>query len=183
MMLGWTLYRVEYILHQFFYPPISLSFVYPLCCGQHVQIHCSWQVVLSWFRVPSSGKKRKRKQTADEEREADYEKKPRTAPLEQDHKERALLPIKTKDSVIQRKEKILKTGTCVSILFVQRYSWCTSYNSDHLTGMVVKNRDMVTTGQGRVMEFIIEHLTVFIQFTVKLSIVLIQLLHSFIFFC
>ncbi|PFX31070.1 Nucleolar complex protein 3-like [Stylophora pistillata] len=60
--------------------------------------------------LPSSGKKRKRKQTADEEREADYEKKPRTAPLEQDHKERALLPIKTKDSVIQRKEKILKTG-------------------------------------------------------------------------
>lgn len=59
--------------------------------------------------VPSSGKKRKRKQTADKEREADYEKRPRTATLEQDHMERALLPIKNKDSIIQRKEKILKT--------------------------------------------------------------------------
>lgn len=59
--------------------------------------------------VPSSGKKRKRKQTADKEREADYEKRPRTATLEQDHMERALLPIKNKDSIIHRKEKILKT--------------------------------------------------------------------------
>lgn len=61
------------------------------------------------LRVPSSGKKRKRKQVEEEE-EADYEKRPRTVSAEQDQNERALLPIKSKDSIIQRKEKLPLTG-------------------------------------------------------------------------
>ena len=61
-------------------------------------------------RVPSSGKKRKRKKV--DEDEADYEKRPRTAPADQDHNERTLLPIKSKDSIIPRKEKLPLTGAC-----------------------------------------------------------------------
>jgi len=59
-------------------------------------------------RVSSTGKKRKRKNV--EEDEADYEKRPRTASADQDHNERALLPIKSKGSIIQRKEKLPLTG-------------------------------------------------------------------------
>ena len=62
--------------------------------------------------MPNSGKKRKRKQVEEEE-EAHYEKKPRTGLTKQDHNERILLPIKSKDSIIQRKQKIPLTGMCV----------------------------------------------------------------------
>lgn len=58
--------------------------------------------------MPNSEKKRKRKQA--EEEEAHYEKKPRTGQTKQDHNERILLPIKSKDSIIQRKQKIALTG-------------------------------------------------------------------------
>ena len=64
-------------------------------------------------RVSSSGKKRKRKNV--DEDEADYEKRPRTAPADQDHNERTLLPIKSKDSIIPRKEKLPLTGALYSI--------------------------------------------------------------------
>lgn len=55
--------------------------------------------------VPGSGKKRKRKKIEQEE-EADYEKRPRTIQTEQGRNERVLLPIKSKDSIIPRTEKI-----------------------------------------------------------------------------
>ena len=64
--------------------------------------------------------------------------------------ERALLPIKNKNSIIHRKEKILKTGACACILFEQiskvQYSWLTYDNSDYLTGSIVTNSDMVSKG-------------------------------------
>jgi len=63
--------------------------------------------------VPSGGKKRKRKQLDEEEEEADYEKKPRKGPTEQNQNERVLLPIKSKDSIIQRREKTPLTGVCM----------------------------------------------------------------------
>ena len=65
--------------------------------------------------MPGSGKKRRRKQE-EEEQEADYEKRPRTGPAEQDENERVLLPIKSKDSIIQRKEKITLTGVFINSL-------------------------------------------------------------------
>ena len=74
-----------------------------------------------FLRVPSSGKKRKRKNV--DEYEADYEKRPRTASVEHSHNERILLPIKSKDSIIQRKEKLPLTGTCTER---QIYRTCTA---------------------------------------------------------
>lgn len=50
-----------------------------------------------------------------EEGEAGYKKRPRTAPTEQDHNERILLPIKSTDSFIQAKQKIPLTGTIVCV--------------------------------------------------------------------
>ena len=50
--------------------------------------------------------------------------------------ERALLPIKNKDSIIHRKEKILKTGACACILFEQickRYS----IHGLHITTLII----------------------------------------------
>lgn len=62
--------------------------------------------------VSSSGKKRKRKNV--DEDEADYEKRPRTASADQDHNERTLLPIKSKDSIIHRREKLPLTDAPLS---------------------------------------------------------------------
>jgi len=61
--------------------------------------------------VPSGGRKRKRKQVDEEEEEAGYEKMPRKGPTEQNQNERVLLPIKSKDSIIQRREKIPLTDS------------------------------------------------------------------------
>lgn len=61
--------------------------------------------------VSGSGKKRKRK-LVEEEGEADYEKRPR--PAEQQHSERVLLPFKSKDSIIQRKEQITPTDSNIN---------------------------------------------------------------------
>lgn len=66
-------------------------------------------VYSAFLRVSSSGKKRKRKNV--DEDEADYEKRPRTA-SDQDHNERTLLPIKSKDSIIHRREKLPLAGAC-----------------------------------------------------------------------
>ena len=89
---------------------------------------------LFFKRVSSSGKKRKRKNV--DEDEADYEKRPRTAPADQGHNERTLLPIKSKDSIIPRKEKLPLTGALYSVadmiacrflkcsLFACTYSTC-----------------------------------------------------------
>lgn len=80
-----------------------------------------FQLMAFFLRVPSSGKKRKRKNV--DEYEADYEKRPRKASVEQGHNERTLLPIKSKDSIIQRKEKLPLTGTCTG---GQIYRTCTA---------------------------------------------------------
>ena len=47
--------------------------------------------------------------------EADYEKVPRKEPREQNQHERSLLPIKSKNGIIQRKEKIPITGACIAL--------------------------------------------------------------------
>lgn len=62
--------------------------------------------------LPCVGKNRKRKRVVSKEyAEADYEKVPRKEPREQNQHERSLLPIKSKNGIIQRKEKIPITDT------------------------------------------------------------------------
>ena len=72
------------------------------------------------FSVPGSRKKRKRKKIEQEE-EADYEKRPRTIQTEQGGNERALLPIKSKDSIIPRTEKIPIIGVYVYMYYLHGY--------------------------------------------------------------
>ena len=67
--------------------------------------------------MPGSGKKRKRKKIEQEE-EADYEKRPRTIQTEQGRNERVLLPIKSKDSIIPRTEKIPIVG-----VYMYLFAW------------------------------------------------------------
>ena len=69
------------------------------------------------YSVPGSGKKRKRKKIEQEE-EADYEKRPRTIQTEQGRNERVLLPIKSKDSIIPRTEKIPIVG-----VYMYLFAW------------------------------------------------------------
>ena len=66
--------------------------------------------------MPGSGKKHKRKKIEQEE-EADYEKRPRTIKTEKEHNERVLLPIKSKDSIIRRTEKIPIIGVYTYLYF------------------------------------------------------------------
>ena len=68
--------------------------------------------------MPGSGKKRKRKKIEQEEEEADYEKRPRTIQTEQGRNERVLLPIKSKDSIIPRTEKIPIVG-----VYMYLFAW------------------------------------------------------------
>ena len=75
------------------------------------------------FSVPGSGKKRKRKKILQEE-EADYEKRPRTIQTEQGRNERVLLPIKSKDSIIPRTEKIPIIGVYV---YMCLFAWIPLY--------------------------------------------------------
>ena len=79
------------------------------------------------FSVPGSGKKRKRKKIEQEE-EADYEKRPRTVQTEKEHNERVLLPIKSKDSIIRRTEKIPIIGVYMYLYFawILVYMFCGS---------------------------------------------------------
>lgn len=67
-------------------------------------------VYFVFLRVLSSGKKRKRKNV--DEDEVDYEKRLRIV-LDQDYNERIFLFIKSKDSIIYRKEKLLLIGVCI----------------------------------------------------------------------
>ncbi|KAK2563907.1 Nucleolar complex protein 3-like protein [Acropora cervicornis] len=58
--------------------------------------------------MPAIGNKRKRKPGVGvEDAEADYEKKPRVGPTVENPTERILLPIKSANNIIQRKEKII----------------------------------------------------------------------------
>ena len=62
------------------------------------------------------GNKRKRKPGVDvEDAEADYEKKPRVGPMVENPNERMLLPIKSANNIIQRKEKIPPEGTLLVV--------------------------------------------------------------------
>lgn len=61
--------------------------------------------------MPAIGNKRKRKPgVGAEDAEADYEKKPRVGPMLENPTERILLPIKSANNIIQRKEKIVPKG-------------------------------------------------------------------------
>ena len=61
--------------------------------------------------MPAIGNKRKRKPGVGAEyAEADYEKKPRVGPTVENPTERILLPIKSANNIIQRKEKIVPKG-------------------------------------------------------------------------
>ena len=71
------------------------------------------------FSVPGSRKKRKRKKIEQEE-EADYEKRPRTIQSGEERNERVLLPIKSKDSIIPRTEKIPIIGVYV---YMYSFAW------------------------------------------------------------
>ena len=75
------------------------------------------------FSVPGSGKKRKRKKIEQEE-EADYEKRPRTIQTGEERNERVLLPIKSKDSIIPRTEKIPIIGVYV---YMYLFAWILLY--------------------------------------------------------
>lgn len=62
--------------------------------------------------MPAIGNKRKRKPGVGAEyAEADYEKKPRVGPTVENPTERILLPIKSANNIIQRKEKIVPKDT------------------------------------------------------------------------
>ena len=79
--------------------------------------------------MPGSGKKRKRKKIEQEE-EADYEKRPRTIQTEQGRNERVLLPIKSKDSIIPRTEKIPIVGVYMYLFaWILVYMFCGSINN------------------------------------------------------
>ena len=81
------------------------------------------------YSVPGGGKKRKRKKIEQEE-EADYEKRPRTIQTEQGHNERVLLPIKSKDSIIPRTEKIPIVGVYMYLFaWILLYMFCGSINN------------------------------------------------------
>lgn len=67
-------------------------------------------VYFVFLRVLSSEKKRKRKNV--DEDEVDYEKRLRIV-LDQDYNERIFLFIKSKDSIIYRREKLLLIGVCI----------------------------------------------------------------------
>ena len=67
--------------------------------------------------MPGSRKKRKRKKIEQEE-EADYEKRPRTIQTGEERNERVLLPIKSKDSIIPRTEKIPIVG-----VYMYLFAW------------------------------------------------------------
>ena len=80
------------------------------------------------YSVPGSGKKRKRKKIEQEE-EADYEKRPRTIQTE-GRNERVLLPIKSKDSIIPRTEKIPIVGVYMYLFaWILVYMFCGSINN------------------------------------------------------
>lgn len=68
-------------------------------------------VYFVFLRVLSSGKKRKRKNV--DEDEVDYEKRLRIVLVDQDYNERIFLFIKSKDSIIYRREKLLLIGVCI----------------------------------------------------------------------
>lgn len=62
--------------------------------------------------MPAIGNKRKRKPgVGAEDAEAEYEKKPRVGPIVENPTERILLPIKSANNIIQRKEKIVPKVT------------------------------------------------------------------------